>query len=421
MAAGVLYTYPENFRAYKALIAAQYSGADVKVAPNFVFGETNKSEDFLKKFPTGKVPAFESADGKVLLTESNAIAYYVANAALRGNDLKTQAQIWQWVSWADSELLPASCAWVFPYLGIMQFNKQNVERAKNDLLSALRTLDAHLLTRTFLVTERVTLADIIVFCTLIHAFQHVLEPGARAALRSVTRWFATLAAQPPVRRALGALELAAQPPVYDPKKFQDLQKKDNAKKEKKVEKKESKPKKEKEPQPEDDLLEEEKPKESKDPFDSMPKGTFNMDDFKRCYSNEDEAVSVPYFWQKFDPEHYSIWFAEYKYPEELAKVFMSCNLITGMFQRLDKMRKQAFASVCLFGEDNDSSISGVWVWRGQQLAFPLSPDWQIDYESYSWTKLDPSSERTKALVQQYFSWSGADARGRNFNQGKIFK
>lgn len=51
----VLYTYPENFRAYKALIAAQYSGADVKVAPNFVFGETNKSHEFLKKFPSGKV------------------------------------------------------------------------------------------------------------------------------------------------------------------------------------------------------------------------------------------------------------------------------------------------------------------------------------------------------------------------------
>lgn len=50
-----LYTYPENFRAYKALIAAQYSGAQVKIASDFVFGETNKSDAFLKKFPTGKV------------------------------------------------------------------------------------------------------------------------------------------------------------------------------------------------------------------------------------------------------------------------------------------------------------------------------------------------------------------------------
>lgn len=100
---------------------------------------------------------------------------------------------------------------------------------------------------------------------------------------------------------------------------------------------------------------------------------------------------------------------------------MSCNLITGMFQRLDKMRKQAFASVCLFGKDGDSSISGVWVWRGPGLAFELSPDWQVDYESYEWRKLDPASDDTKDLVKRYLSWTGTDADGRPFNQGKIFK
>lgn len=51
----LLYTYPENFRAFKALIAAQFSGANVKIAPGFEFGVTNKSEAFLKKFPLGKV------------------------------------------------------------------------------------------------------------------------------------------------------------------------------------------------------------------------------------------------------------------------------------------------------------------------------------------------------------------------------
>lgn len=44
-----------------------------------------------------------------------------------------------------------------------------------------------------------------------------------------------------------------------------------------------------------------------------------------------------------------------------------------MFQRLDKLRKNAFASVILFGTNNDSSISGVWLFRGQELAFPVSP------------------------------------------------
>jgi len=100
---------------------------------------------------------------------------------------------------------------------------------------------------------------------------------------------------------------------------------------------------------------------------------------------------------------------------------MSCNLIAGMYQRLDKMRKNAFASMCLFGEDNNSTISGIWIWRGQELAFPLSPDWQIDYETYDWTKLDPNAPETKKMVQDYLSWEGTDKEGRKFNQGKIFK
>lgn len=54
----VLYTYPDNFRAHKILIAAEYSGANVKVIsepPEFLLGQTNKTEEFLSKFPLGKV------------------------------------------------------------------------------------------------------------------------------------------------------------------------------------------------------------------------------------------------------------------------------------------------------------------------------------------------------------------------------
>jgi elongation factor 1-gamma len=37
-------------------------------------GKNNKTPEYLAKFPTGKVPAFENE--KVNLIESNAIAYY---------------------------------------------------------------------------------------------------------------------------------------------------------------------------------------------------------------------------------------------------------------------------------------------------------------------------------------------------------
>ncbi|KAF5302173.1 hypothetical protein FQR65_LT08597 [Abscondita terminalis] len=425
MVSGTLYTYPENFRAYKALIAAKYASANVKVDPDFVFGETNKSSVFLKKFPSGKVPAFESSDGKCL-QDGNAIAYYVANDELRGKNDFDRAQVLQWICFAESDILPASCAWVFPILGIVEYNKKSFNRSKEDVKAAFSVLNAHLLTRTYLVGERISLADIVVACNLLHLYTHVLENEFRKPFANVNRWFKTIVNQPNFREVVGEVKLCTKAAKIDPTKFQQPEDKPAGKDKEKKEKKEKEqpaPKKEAEPEEELDAAEAAlalEPK-SKDPFDSLPKGKFNMDDYKRFYSNEDESKSIPYFWEKFDPENYSIWFCEYKYNDELTKVFMSCNLITGMYQRLDKMRKQAFASVCLFGSDNNSSISGVWVWRGHELAFPLSPDWQIDYESYDWKKLDPSAEETKKLVQQYFSWTGTDKQGREFNQGKIFK
>merc|ERR1712243_474588 len=96
-------------------------------------------------------------------------------------------------------------------------------------------------------------------------------------------------------------------------------------------------------------------------------------------------------------------------------------LFKGMFQRLEKMKKHAFASSILFGENNNSSISGIWVWRGHELAFDLCEDWAIDSPSYEWKKLDSKSEECKKLVTQYWKWEGEDAEGRKFNQGKILK
>jgi len=50
-----LYTYPENFRAYKVLAAANYSGFNLKVDASFQYGTTNRTPEFLAKFPLGKV------------------------------------------------------------------------------------------------------------------------------------------------------------------------------------------------------------------------------------------------------------------------------------------------------------------------------------------------------------------------------
>lgn len=55
-----------------------------------------------------------------------------------------------------------------------------------------------------------------------------------------------------------------------------------------------------------------------------------MDEFKRTYSNNDTVtVAMPYFWEHFEKENYSIWRGDYKYNNELTQVFMTCNLVGG--------------------------------------------------------------------------------------------
>jgi len=597
MAAGTLFTYPDNFKAFKALIAAEYSGAKVQVVstpPDFILGETNATKEFLDKFPLGKLPAFESKDGK-FLNCANAISILLANDQLRGSGVEAKTEIQQWISFADNEILPPACTWVFPCMGIMGFNKQANERAKADLKAALGILDAHLKTRTFLVGERLTLADICCMCNLILPFKWVLDPESRSGFNNVTRWFLTVANQPQAKSVIGDMTLCSKAASFDAKAFAEFSKggkakqratsgrhsessateltyeydikskertfimvkpdgvqrglvgeiidrfetrgglklvamkfmqasvehmklhyadlaskpffngmveymasspvvpmvweglnaskigrmllgetdpqkslpgsirgdfcldigrnlihgsdsPDSAKKEielwfgadltewtpgnqffnyepskivkgkaekagapkkekkdaPKKEKKEEKEKSNTEKQIAEAMEEEPAPKKDKDPFAGFPKSSFILDEFKRVYSNEDiKTKAIPYFWENFDKENFSIWMCEYQYPEDLGMTFQSENLITGMYQRLDKLNKNAFASVGLFGKSRNSQIQGIWVWRGSELAFKLSDNWQIDYESYDWTRLDPTSSDTQAIVNEF--------------------
>lgn len=61
------------------------NGLEIDIPP-FVMRETNRTPDFLSKFPLGKVPAFEGADG-FCLTESVAIATYLAKSGPKADQL----------------------------------------------------------------------------------------------------------------------------------------------------------------------------------------------------------------------------------------------------------------------------------------------------------------------------------------------
>uniref|UniRef100_A0A2K5PL69 Elongation factor 1-gamma n=1 Tax=Cebus imitator TaxID=2715852 RepID=A0A2K5PL69_CEBIM len=379
MVAGTLYTYPENWRSFKALITIHM----LSTAPHFQFGQTNCSPEFLHKFPASKVLAFEGDDGFCVF-ESNAIAYYVSNEELQGSTPEAAAQVVQWVSFADSDIVTLAGTWVFPILGIMHHNEQATENAKEEVRQILIY---------WMLTRRWGLF-----------WWQVLESSF---------------CQPQFWAILGKVKLCEKMAQFDAKKFAESQpKKDTPWKEKGSREEKQQPQEEKKtaaPALEEEVDEYEQalatePK-AKDPFTHLPKSTFVLDEFKRKYSNEDTlSVALPYFWEHFDKDSWSLWYSECHFSEELTQTFISCNLITGIFQRLDKPRKNGFTSVILFGTNNSSSISGVW-----ELASPVSPDWQVDYESYTWQKLDPG------FWQELFLGGAFQHVGKAFNQGKIFK
>lgn len=65
-----------NSRFQQISAAANLNGLQLAI-PDFVMRETNRSPEFLSKFPFGKVPTFEGADGTNLF-DTDAITEYIA-------------------------------------------------------------------------------------------------------------------------------------------------------------------------------------------------------------------------------------------------------------------------------------------------------------------------------------------------------
>jgi elongation factor 1-gamma len=168
---------------------------------------------------------------------------------------------------------------------------------------AFNTLEKVLETKTFLVGERLTLADLSVAPIAFGASKFFFDKSKALKFPSVVRYIETILNQPQIAQ-LWTIQwpekaLTYTPPPKDPKKKEEKPKAAPAEKPKK----EEKPKK-KEPEPEDDddndNLVPEEPK-AKHPLDSLPKSTFNLEDWKRAYSNKDTkgpGGALEWFYEK---------------------------------------------------------------------------------------------------------------------------
>jgi elongation factor 1-gamma len=328
----------------------------------------------------------------------------------------------QWIDFAVSEIELPAYAWLLPIQGVIPNNPAATKKAQDDIKRVLGILDHHLLTRTYFVGNTVTLADIVLACSLLQLYEAVLEPAFRKDFINTNRWFTTVINQPQFKAVIGEVKLCEKMQAAPAKEKKEKQPKAEQKpKEQPAKKKEEPKKKEEEPQeePEEDYEEKEEKKE-KNPLDLLPKSPFVMDEWKRMYSNNDtRSVALPWFSDHFDKEGYSVFWCDYKYNDELEKIFMTNNLIGGFFQRLEKLHKYAFGSMLIFGEEPKLSVSGVWVFRGPDVPKEMAEC--DDYTNYEWRRSDLSDPAQKKLFEDYLAWDG-ELGGKKFSgSAKIFK
>ena len=136
------------------------------------------TQEFLNKFPRGKVPCVELSGGQ-LLDESNAAAWWLCPDNMTGSgDREAQSSILRWISLAELEVTPAACSWVYPLAGVMPASP-DMDRGRQDVLAFLSWLDGELRLRTWLVGERISLADISLMTSLLLVFTNALDPAMK--------------------------------------------------------------------------------------------------------------------------------------------------------------------------------------------------------------------------------------------------
>nr|POE71269.1 isoform 2 of elongation factor 1-gamma 2 [Quercus suber] len=158
----ILHAANTNTNALKILIVAEYSGVKVELDPNFEMNVTNKTPEFLKLNPIGKVPVLETPDGPIF--ESNAIARYLTRLkpdnTLFGSSLIDYGHIEQWLEFTSVEIYGNIVIWFKPRDGRAVYLPQVEEAAISGLKTALRALNTNLASNTYLVGHFVTLVDI---------------------------------------------------------------------------------------------------------------------------------------------------------------------------------------------------------------------------------------------------------------------
>ena len=190
-----LYCMGESGNAYKAALTLELSGLEWEpVFVDFFNGET-RTADFREINEMGEVPVM--VDGDLTLTQSGVIQDYVSSKSgkLGGQSANERREILRWMFWDNHKMSSQA--------GVLRFMMNFVPEDKRPgeviawlsgrLKSALTVLDTALAGRSWLVGDRITLADIACCGYLFYPEPFTFD---RKDYPNIDAWLDRIAAQP---------------------------------------------------------------------------------------------------------------------------------------------------------------------------------------------------------------------------------
>jgi len=160
-----LYFHPLSGNSRRVLLVATHLGVSLeRVVVDLTRGE-QRGAPHLDRNPNGRVPVLD--DDGFVLWESRAIMLYLAETTpgqtLLPTDPRGRADVHRWLFWCAAHMSPANTVLVFenfvkPLTG-QSSDPAEIARGEALVAQCAPVLDAHLAGRTWVVQDRLTLAD----------------------------------------------------------------------------------------------------------------------------------------------------------------------------------------------------------------------------------------------------------------------
>lgn len=187
-----LYRHPKSGHSHRvelmlSLLKVPFEKIDLDLANG-----AHKAPEYLKISSLDQVPAID--DSGMVLSDSNAILTYLASrygtADWSGNTPVEKAQIQRWLSIAAGEIAagPAAARLVTVFGAGLDH-----DAAKEKARRLFEVMDAELDGKTFLVAERLTIADVASYSYIAHAPEGGVSLDPHANIRA---WLARIEALP---------------------------------------------------------------------------------------------------------------------------------------------------------------------------------------------------------------------------------